>query len=99
MWAIAAVLLAAGAAFAAVNVATYALLDEVVPEGTGAEALTWLTTAGAGGMAAGAVVAGALAGGGSVAGCAGAAGRRGAAVCRGGGVGAPRDVERRWVGR
>ena len=68
VWAIAAVLLAAGAAFAAVNVATYALLDEVVPEGTGAEALTWLTTAGAGGMAAGAVVAGALAGSGRIGG-------------------------------
>jgi MFS family permease len=68
VWAIAAVLLAAGAAFAAVNVATYALLDEVTPEGTGAEALTWLTTAGAAGMAAGAAAAGALAGSGSVAG-------------------------------
>ena len=39
-----------------------------MPEGTGAEALTWLTTAGAGGMAAGALAAGALAGAGSIAG-------------------------------
>ena len=54
VWALAAVLLAAGAAFAAVNVATYALLDAVAPEGAGAEALTWLTTAGAAGIAAGA---------------------------------------------
>ena len=68
VWAVSALLLAAGAAFAAVNVATYALLDEVVPEGTGAEALTWLTTAGAGGMAVGAVVAGALAGSGRIGG-------------------------------
>ena len=68
VWAAAAVLLAAGVAFAAVNVATYALLDEVAPEGTGAEALTWLTTAGAGGMAVGAAAAGAFAGAGSLAG-------------------------------
>jgi hypothetical protein len=45
----------------------FALLDEVAPEGTGAEALTWLTTAGAGGMALGAALAGTLAGGGSLA--------------------------------
>jgi len=63
--ALAAVLVLAGAAFAAVNVAVYALLDVVAPEGTGAEAFTWLTTAGASGMAAGAALAGALAGGGS----------------------------------
>ena len=44
--------------------AVYALLDVVAPEGTGAEALTWLTTAGAAGMAAGAALAGALAGAG-----------------------------------
>ena len=68
IWSLAAMLVFAGAAFAAVNVAVFALLDEVAPEGTGAEALTWLTTAGAGGMALGAAVAGALAGGGSVAG-------------------------------
>jgi hypothetical protein len=46
----------------------FALLDEVAPEGTGAEALTWLTTTGAGGMALGAALAGALAGSGSLAG-------------------------------
>jgi len=61
VWALAAVLIAAGAAFAAVNVAVYALLDAVAPEGTGAEALTWLTAAGAAGTAAGAALAGALA--------------------------------------
>jgi MFS family permease len=64
IWALAAALVFTGAAFAAVNVAVYALLDQVAPEGTGAEALTWLTTAGAAGMAAGAALAGALAGGG-----------------------------------
>jgi len=58
VWAIALLLLAAGAAFAAVNVAVYALLDVVAPAGAGAEALTWLTTAGAAGTAVGAVVAG-----------------------------------------
>jgi MFS family permease len=68
VWALTAVLLPAGAAFAAVNVAVYALLDIVAPEGTGAEALTWLTTAGAGGMAAGAAGAGALAGAGHLSG-------------------------------
>jgi MFS family permease len=68
VWSLAAVLMFAGAAFAAVNVAVYALLDEVAPEGTGAEALTWLTTAGAGGMAAGAALAGALAGAGHLSG-------------------------------
>jgi MFS family permease len=68
VWALAAVLIAAGAAFAAVNVAVYALLDAVVPEGTGAEALTWLTTAGGAGAAAGAALAGALAGAGNVSG-------------------------------
>ena len=47
------VLLAGGAAFAAVNVAVFELLDTVTPPGTGAEALTWLTTAGASGTAAG----------------------------------------------
>jgi len=55
------VLLAAGAAFAAVNVAVFELLDTVPPPGTGAEALTWLTTAGGAGMAAGAALAGQLA--------------------------------------
>jgi MFS family permease len=68
VWSLAAALVFAGAAFAAVNVAVFALLDKVAPEGTGAEALTWLTTAGAGGMAAGAALAGALAGAGSLAG-------------------------------
>jgi len=68
IWSLSAVLVFAGAAFAAVNVAVFALLDEVAPEGTGAEALTWLTTAGAGGMAAGAALAGQLAGAGSLAG-------------------------------
>jgi MFS family permease len=67
LWTLTAALVFAGAAFAAVNVAVFALLDEVVPEGTGAEALTWLTTAGAGGMALGAALAGALAGSGSLA--------------------------------
>lgn len=66
IWGLAAVLLAAGAAFAAVNVAVYALLDAVAPAGTGAEALTWLTTAGAAGTALGAAVAGALAGAGNL---------------------------------
>src|SRR5215213_9473262 len=47
VWALTLVLLVAGAAFAAVNVATYGLLDAVAPAGAGAEALTWLTTAGA----------------------------------------------------
>jgi MFS family permease len=64
VWALAAVLVFAGAAFAAVNVAVYALLDTVAPAGAGAEALTWLTSAGAAGMAAGAALSGALAGGG-----------------------------------
>jgi MFS family permease len=67
LWTLTGALVFAGAAFAAVNVAVFALLDEVVPEGTGAEALTWLTTAGAGGMALGAALAGALAGSGSLA--------------------------------
>jgi MFS family permease len=66
IWGLAAVLVAAGAAFAAVNVAVYALLDLVAPEGAGAEALTWLTTAGAAGTAAGAAAAGALAGAGNL---------------------------------
>jgi MFS family permease len=68
VWALAAVLVAAGAAFAAVNVAVFALLDAVAPKGTGAEALTWLTTAGAAGTALGAAGAGALAGSGRVGG-------------------------------
>ena len=68
IWSLSAVLVFAGAAFAAVNVAVFALLDEVAPEGTGAEALTWLTTAGAGGMAAGAALAGQLAGAGQISG-------------------------------
>jgi hypothetical protein len=54
VWTLAAVLVVAGA--------------EVAPEGTGAEALTWLTTAGAGGMALGAALAGALAGAGHLSG-------------------------------
>ena len=68
VWALSLVLLAAGAAFAAVNVAVFALLDAVALSGTGAEALTWLTTAGAAGTAAGAALAGALAGSGRVGG-------------------------------
>jgi hypothetical protein len=60
-WAAAPVLLVAGAAFAAINVAVYELLDRVAPEGTGAEAMTWLTTAGTGAAAVGAVLAGHLA--------------------------------------
>jgi MFS family permease len=67
VWSLAVVLVFAGAAFAAVNVAVYALLDVVAPEGAGAEALTWLTTAGAAGTAAGAAGAGALAGAGELA--------------------------------
>jgi MFS family permease len=57
----AAVLALAGIAFAATNVAMFELLDVVAPPGTGAEALTWLTTAGGAGSAAGAVLAGHLA--------------------------------------
>ena len=60
------VLLAGGVAFAAVNVAVFELLDTVAPPGTGAEALTWLTTAGATGTAAGAALAGVLAGSGAI---------------------------------
>ena len=52
---------------------TYALLDVVAPEGTGAEALTWLTTAGAAGTAAGAALAGRARGRGEPRGRAGAA--------------------------
>ena len=91
-------LVAAGAAFAAVNVAVYALLDAVAPEGAGAEALTWLTTAGAAATAAGAALAGALAGAGDVGGARLPA--VGAALARcvvGGGCGAGR--RRCWVGR
>jgi hypothetical protein len=57
----AAVLAVAGIAFAATNVAMFELLDVVAPPGTGAEALTWLTTAGGAGSALGAVLAGHLA--------------------------------------
>jgi MFS family permease len=60
------VLAFAGVAFAAANVAVYELLDVVAPAGTGAEALTWLTTAGGAGSAIGAVVAGRLAAAGSL---------------------------------
>ena len=60
------ILLAGGAAFAAVNVAVFELLDTAAPPGTGAEALTWLTTAGATGTAAGAALAGHVAGSGAV---------------------------------
>jgi hypothetical protein len=60
------ILLAGGAAFAAVNVAVFELLDAVAPPSTGAEALTWLTTAGAGGTAAGAALAGFVAGSGAI---------------------------------
>jgi len=55
------VLAVAGVAFAAANVAVFELLDVVAPPGTGAEALTWLTTAGGAGSAIGAVLAGHLA--------------------------------------
>ncbi len=55
------ILVPAGVAFAAVNVAVYELLDRFTPEGSGAEAFTWLTTAGAAGTAVGAVAAGQLA--------------------------------------
>ena len=41
--------------------AAFELLDTLAPAGTGAEALTWLTTAGAAGTAVGAIVAGRLA--------------------------------------
>jgi MFS family permease len=58
VWALAAALVPVGLAFAAVNVAVFALLDVVAPEGAGAEALTWLTTAGAAGTAGGAALAG-----------------------------------------
>ena len=59
---LAAILVPAGAAFAAVNVAVYELLDRVgARRGAGAEAFTWLTTAGAAGTAVGAVAAGQLA--------------------------------------
>ena len=50
-----------GLAFAAANVAMFELLDAVAPAGTGAEALTWLTTAGGAGAAVGAVLSGHLA--------------------------------------
>jgi hypothetical protein len=58
------VLAVSGLAFAAINVAAFELLDVLPPPGTGAEALTWLTTAGAAGTSLGAIVAGALASGG-----------------------------------
>ena len=61
VFAAALVLAFAGVAFAAANVAVYGLLDAVAPPGTGAEALTWLTTAGGAGSAVGAVLAGHLA--------------------------------------
>jgi predicted MFS family arabinose efflux permease len=61
VFAAALVLAFAGVAFAAANVSVFELLDIVAPPGTGAEALTWLTTAGGAGSAAGAVLAGHLA--------------------------------------
>lgn len=62
---LAAVLVVAGAGFALLNVGCLELLDIVVPGRNAVEALTWLTSAEALGLAAGAAVAGALAGHGS----------------------------------
>ena len=59
--ALAAVLVFAGAAYGVLNVALFELLDVVVPPRNAVEALTWLTTAGGIGIAAGATVAGQLA--------------------------------------
>jgi MFS family permease len=59
--ALAAVLLFAGAAYGVLNVALFELLDVVVPPRNAVEALTWLTTAGGIGIAAGAAIAGQLA--------------------------------------
>ena len=52
-------LFAAGLAFGPANVALFESLDVLAP-GSGAEALTWMTTAEAGGSAAGSALAGVL---------------------------------------
>ena len=59
--ALALVLVFAGAAYGVLNVALFELLDVVVPSRNAVEALTWLTTAGGIGIAAGAAIAGQLA--------------------------------------
>jgi MFS family permease len=59
--ALAAVLLVAGAAIAPTYAAVYAMVERVAPAGTATEAFAWLATAAAGGSAAGAALAGALA--------------------------------------
>ena len=46
MFALAVVLVFAGAAYGVLNVALFELLDVVVPRQNAVEALTWLTTAG-----------------------------------------------------
>ena len=53
------VLFAAGLAFGPANVALFESLDVLAP-GSGTEALTWITTAEAGGSAAGSALAGVL---------------------------------------
>jgi MFS family permease len=58
---LAALLVVGGAAFAAVNVVVYELLDRLAPKDAATEAFTWLTSANAAGIAVGAVVAGQLA--------------------------------------
>jgi predicted MFS family arabinose efflux permease len=63
---VAALLLLGGAAFAAVNVVVYELLDLLAPKDAATEAFTWLTSANAAGIAAGAVTAGQLAGAGEI---------------------------------
>ncbi|MDA0184267.1 hypothetical protein OJ997_28420, partial [Solirubrobacter phytolaccae] len=60
-YALAGVLLFAGVGYGVFNVGVFELLDVVVPSQRAVEALTWLTTAGSLGMAAGAAVAGQLA--------------------------------------
>ena len=60
-YALAAVLLVAGVGYGVFNVGVFELLDVVVPSHRAVEALTWLTTAGSLGMAAGAAAAGQLA--------------------------------------
>ena len=59
--ALAVVLCVAGVAYGVFNVGVFELLDVVVPAHRAVEALTWLTTAGSLGMAAGAAAAGQLA--------------------------------------
>lgn len=60
-YALATVLLLAGVGYGVFNVGVFELLDVVVPSHRAVEALTWLTTAGSLGMAAGAAAAGQLA--------------------------------------